>query len=75
MALTREEKDEIAYQVGEEGFDIFWRSYTGPADFKDARFKGLVLDHLRACRDLAKYVGAQREVDDVQHAIRHWRGV
>jgi hypothetical protein len=73
--MNRDDKQEVAHVIEMRGFDILWRSYGDLTDMasREPKFKALVLDHLRACLALARYLGAEREVRDISGAIEAWR--
>jgi len=54
--MTDEEKKEVWWRCGEDGFDYAFRNYSDFSEVKDTRFHELREAYIKAAQELAAYV-------------------
>ncbi len=55
--MTDEEKKEVAWRIGEDGFDYTFQSYSNFEEIKDEKFHQLREAYIKAAQELQAYVG------------------
>lgn len=75
--MNKEDRQQIAHELGEEGFDKLWRAYGNILgtvnESSDAdKLRRRVVRYLRTCLALAKHLRMERDVQSISQALDDW---